>query len=298
MKIRRPVVVGADWALVRLTSGEYLCVDTTTFEGLRYIVGQEHEPDVIRVFRTFLTQRSVVLDIGANFGLYTALSASIVRNRGRLYAFEGNPRIFESLQRTIAANDLYLNPNVVAANVLVSSESGRGVLHYSAKLPAGGTMSNIHLLGGTQHAVEVDMTTIDDFLPPDLAVDLVKIDVEGHEPMVMRGMEKTIARSPNIRIVTEFAENLLAHTVNPADFADYIRGLGFAICRVLPNFKIRLVPAEEALGGINYCLLTRTPEEDIRSVEERRKLLPIRVKRWLDRHPVRWGRWRRIWGRW
>ena len=298
MKIRRPIVVGADWALVRLASGEYLCVDSTTFEGLRYIVGQEHEPDVIRVFRTFLTQRSVVLDIGANFGLYTALSASIVRNHGRLYAFEGNPRIFESLQRTIAANDLYLNPNVVAANVLVSSESGRGVLHYSANLPAGGTMSDIHLLGGTQHAVEVDMITIDDFLPPDLAVDLVKIDVEGHEPMVMRGMEKTIARSPNIRIVTEFAESLLAHTVNPADFADYIRGLGFAICRVLPNFKIRVVPAGEALGGINYCLLTRTPEEDIRSVEERRKLLPIRVKRWLDRHPVRWGRWRRIWGRW
>jgi FkbM family methyltransferase len=298
MKIRRPIVVGADWALVRLASGEYLCVDTTTFEALRYILGGEHEADVIRVFRTFLTQRSVVLDIGANFGLYTALSASIVKNYGRLYAFEGNPRVFESLQRTIAANDLYLNPNVVAANVLVSSESGRGILHYSANLPSGGTMSDIHLSGGKQHAVEVHMTTIDDFLPPDVTVDLVKIDVEGHEPMVMRGMEKTIARSPNIRIVTEFADSLLAHTVNPADFADYIRGLGFAICHVLPNFKIRVVPAGEALSGINYCLLTRTPEADIRSVEERRKLLPIRVKRWLDRHAVRWGRWRRIWGRW
>lgn len=298
MKIRRPIVVGADWALVRLASGEYLCVDTTTFEALAYILGGEHEADVIRVFRTFLAQRSVVLDIGANFGLYTALSASIVKNHGRLYAFEGNPRVFESLQRTIAANDLYLNPNVVAANVLVSSESGRGVLHYSANLPSGGTMSDIHLAGGKQYAVEVDMTTIDDFLPPNVTVDLVKIDVEGHEPMVIRGMEKTIARSPNIRIVTEFADSLLAHTVNPADFADYIRGLGFAICHVLPNFKIRLVPAGEALSGINYCLLTRTPEADIRSVEERRKLLPIRVKRWLDRQPVRWGRWRRIWGRW
>src|SRR5437764_1147668 len=180
--------------------------------------------------------------IGANVGLYTALSASIVRNHGRLYAFEGNPRVFESLQRTIVANELYLNPNVVAANVLVSSESGRGVLHYSANLPSGGTMSHIQLLGGKQHAVEVDMTTIDDFLPLDLAVDLVKIDVEGHEPMVLRGMEQTIARSPNIRIVTEFTDSLLAHTVNPADFTNYIRGLGFAICRVLPNFKIGLVP--------------------------------------------------------
>jgi FkbM family methyltransferase len=298
MKIARPIAVGADWALVRLASGEYLCVDTTTFEGLGYMLGWQHEVDVVRVFRTFLTQRSVVLDIGANFGLYTALSASIVKSHGRLYAFEGNPRIFESLQRTIAANDLYLNPNIVAANVLVSSECGRGVLHYSANLPSGGTMSDIQLSGGKQNAVEVDMTTIDDFLPPDLPVDLVKIDVEGHEPMVMRGMEQTIARSPNIRIVTEFADSLLAHTVNPADFADYIRGLGLAICRVLPKFKLRLVPAGEALSGFNYCLLTRTPEADIRSVEQRRNFLPIRFKRWLDRHPVRWGRWRRIWGRW
>ena len=44
------------------------------------------------------------------------------------------------------------------------------------------------------------MTTIDDFLPSDLTVDLVKIDVEGHEPSVVRGMERTIARSPNIRL--------------------------------------------------------------------------------------------------
>jgi FkbM family methyltransferase len=298
VRIRRPIAAGADWALVRLASGEYLCVDTTTFEALGYILGREHEADVIRVFRTFLTQRSVVLDIGANFGLYTALSASIVKNHGRLYAFEGNPRVFESLQRTIAANDLYFNPNIVAANVLVSSETGRGLLHYSANLPSGGTMSDVQVVGGKQHAVEVDMTTIDDFLPSELAVDLVKIDVEGHEPLVLRGMERTIARSPDIRIVAEFADSLLAHTVNPADFTDYIRGLGFAICRVLPNFKIRLVPAGEPLSGFNYCLLTRTPEEDIRSVAERRKFLPIRFKRWLGRHPVRWGRWRRIWGRW
>ena len=105
MRIRRPIAVGADWALVRLASGEYLCVDTTTFEGLGYILGWQHEADVIRVFRTFLTQRSIVLDIGANFGLYTALSASIVKNHGRLYAFEGNPRIFESLRPPPPAED-------------------------------------------------------------------------------------------------------------------------------------------------------------------------------------------------
>lgn len=298
MRVRRPIPIGGDWALVRLSSGEYLCVDTKTFEAISYIVGGEHEADVIRVFRTFLTQHSVVLDIGANFGLYTALIGSIIRRHGRLFAFEGNPRVFESLQRTLLANDLFYNPKIVAANVLLSDRSGRGVLHYSANQPSGGTMSDVRLFGGMQRTVEVDMTTIDDFLPPDLPVDLVKIDVEGHEPLVLRGMERTIARSPNIRIVIEFAETLLAHTVNPAEFVDYIRGLGFAICRVLPGFKIALVAPDELLSGFNYCLLTRTPEADIRAVEDRRKFLPIRVKRWVRRHPVRWGRYRRIWGRW
>ncbi len=283
---------------MRLASGEYLCVDTTAFEALGYILGWEYEADVIRVFRTFLTQRSVVLDIGANFGLYTALSASIVRKHGRLYAFEGNPRVFESLQRTIIANHLYFNENIVTANVLASDKNGRGVLYFSANFPSGGTMSDTRLSGTVGRSVEVDMTTIDDFLPSDLPVDLVKIDVEGHEPLVMRGMEHTIARSPNIRLIIEFADGLLARTMAPADFAEYIRGLGFAICVVRPNFKIHLVPPGVSPSGFNYCLLTRTPEEDIRSVEQRRKFLPIRFKRWLNRHPVRWGRWRRIWARW
>jgi FkbM family methyltransferase len=298
MRIRRPIAVGTDWALVQLSSGEYICVDSNTFEALVYILGEEHEADVIRVFRTFLTQYSIVLDIGANFGLYTALTASIVRNHGRLYAFEGNPQVFQCLQRTLVANGVHQHVNVVAANLLVSERTGRGFLHYSENLPCGGTMSDVQLVGGRRRTVEVGMTTIDDFLPPELVVDLVKIDVEGHEPLVIRGMERTIARSPNLRIIIEFADALLAHTVNPADFVDYIRGLGFAICRVLPGFRIALIDPDEPINGFNYLLLTRTPEADIRAIEQRRRFLPIRLKRWVSRHPIRWGRYRRIWGRW
>jgi FkbM family methyltransferase len=294
----RPIPIGGNWALVRLNTGEYLCVDTRSLDSLPHLLGWEYEADVIRVFRTFLTQQSVVLDIGANFGLYSALAASIVRNCGRLYSFEGNPRVFESLQRTIIANHLFFNRNITAINLLVSDTCGRGVLHYSANQLGGGRMSDGRMSDIDQLSIDVDMTTIDDFLPPDLPVDLVKIDVEGHELAVIRGMERTIARSPKIRIIIEFVDTLLAHSVTPADFADYLHGLGLAICRLLPGFKIKLMPPGETLSGFNYCLLTRTPEEDIRAVYQRRQFLPIRFKRWLRRHPVRWGRYRRIWARW
>jgi FkbM family methyltransferase len=289
----RPIPIANNWALVRLRSGEYLCVDTRSLDSLPHLLGWEYEADVIRVFRTFLTQQSVVLDVGANYGLYTALAASIVRRFGRLYAFEGNPQVFKSLQRTIIANQLFHNTNVTAVNLLVSDKSGRGVLHYRADQLGGGRMGGVG-----QACVEVDMTTIDDFLPDDLAVDLVKIDVEGHEPAVIRGMERTIARSPNIRLIIEFVDALLVDALKPDDFIDYIRGLGFGICRLLPDFKIKLLPPGETLGGFNYCLLTRTPEDDIRAIYERRRFPPIRFKRWLRRHPVRWGRYRRIWARW
>jgi FkbM family methyltransferase len=289
----RPIPIGGDWALVRLRSGEYICVDTRSLDSLPHLLGWEYEADVIRVFRTFLTQQSVVLDIGANYGLYTALAASIVRDFGRLYAFEGNPRVFESLRRTIIANQLFHNNNITAANLLVSDNNGRGVLHYSVDELGGGSMSGLG-----QACVEADMTTIDDFLPDDLEVDLVKIDVEGHEPAVIRGMERTIARSPKIRIIIEFVDTLLTHSLKPDDFIDYIRGLGFGICCLLPGFKIKLLPPGDTLSGFNYCLLTRTPEEDIRAVYARRRFMPIRFKRWLRRHPIRWGRYRRIWARW
>ena len=297
LKPRPSLPIGSDRALVRLPSGEYICVDLRSLDSFAYLLGWDLESDVVRIYRTFLTPSSVVLDIGASFGLYTALSASVVGRRGRLYAFEGNPEVFPSLQRTLIANGYYGNPNVVAANVLVSDRCGRGVLYYPAEAFHLGTMSDVPLEGGQRRTAEIEMTTIDAFLPQDLAVDLVKIDVEGHEPLVLRGMEQTIARSPNLRLVIEFADYMLAYTVRPAEFIGYIHALGFHICRILPDFRIRPVAGPDEITGFANCLLTRTPEQDVASVERRRRSVPVRFKRWLSRRGRTWERYRRMWHR-
>jgi hypothetical protein len=70
-------------------------------------------------------------------------------------------------------------------------------------------------------------------LPGDLAVDLVKIDIEGHEPLAIRGMDRTIARSPGLRFIIEFDEKFLARTVPARQFLDEIRQLGFRVCKIL-----------------------------------------------------------------
>src|SRR6266446_5358845 len=148
-KLRCPLPIADGRAIVQLSSGEYVCVDTHTLDSIPYLIGLELEPEIIRVFRTFLTRRSVVLDIGANVGLYTALLSTTVRRYGRLFAFEGNPQAFAALQYTMGAN------------VLVSDKCGRGTLYYTAEALGGGTMSDVPLWGGARRSVDVEMTTID-----------------------------------------------------------------------------------------------------------------------------------------
>jgi len=184
-------------------------------------------------------------------------------------------------------------PNITAVNALVGESAGRGTLHYLPEFLGGATMTDIRAWGDARRSIELDMITIDEFLPAGLAVDLVKIDVEGHEPFVIRGMQKTIRRSPNIRIFIEFVETFLSHTVSADQFAAEIEGLGLRICRLLPRSALELIERGQPPRGVNFCLLTRTPAEDIAHAQRAAKHLPARVARYIRRLETQWDRHRR-----
>jgi FkbM family methyltransferase len=291
----QPIYAGNNRALVRLSSGEYICVDTNSLDSTDYLLGWEMEASWLPVFRSFLQSQSVVLDIGANFGLYTAISATFVKDHGRLYSFEANPHTFELLQRTLYANRLIQRPNIVAVNALVGDCAGRRKLHYLPQFLGGATMTDLPHWGAAKRSIELDMITIDEFLPEDLKVDLVKIDVEGHEPFVIRGMHSTIRRSPNIRIFIEFVEAFLAHTVSAGQFVEEIDCLGLRICRMLPGSRLELVTPGQTLRGANFCLLTRTPERDIAHARRAHNRVRARTARVIRRCAAIWDQyWRAL----
>ncbi len=190
-----PIYAGAERALIRLESGEYICIDTNSIDAIDYLLGWPLEINYLPVFRRFLKPGAVVLDIGANFGVYTAAAARFInKNGGHLYAFEANPHTFKFLQRTLYANRFVHNPNIIAVNALVGEDNGRRTLYYRPEALGGATASDFGREWAGGRSVEVDMIALDEFLPADLAVDLVKIDVEGYEPFVLRGMQQTIRR--------------------------------------------------------------------------------------------------------
>jgi FkbM family methyltransferase len=120
------------------------------------------EANFLPVFRSFLKPKSVVLHIGANFGLYTVTSATFVKDHGRLYSFEANPHTFELLKGSLYANRLTQHPNVIAVNALIGASAERRALYYLPEFLGGATMTDVGQWGATKRSVELDMITIDD----------------------------------------------------------------------------------------------------------------------------------------
>ena len=158
-------------------------------------IGVAEKDALQRIVRPGMT----ALDVGANLGLYTVLLSRLVGPAGRVIAFEPDPHHFALLKRNCALNGC---TNVEAHNMALGSGSGRFVLHKEI------LNSGNHFLGasGCRHSpseVEVDVASVDEFLPM-LQPDLVKIDVQGWEVEVLRGMRRMLTASPHIALYLEF----------------------------------------------------------------------------------------------
>jgi FkbM family methyltransferase len=149
----------------------------------------------------------VALDVGANHGYYTLLLADLVGARGKVHAFEPNPRLAELLGQSIMLNGFWHIVETRAAAV-GDRDGGTARLVVPVRDP-----KNAHLAAPGQGVApgsdtagtavrEVPLTTLDEAVPG--RADFLKIDVEGAEEAVWRGMQRLIARSPGIAILMEF----------------------------------------------------------------------------------------------
>jgi len=178
-----------------------------------------------------------VIDIGANLGMYSLAIAKLVGESGRVYAFEPAPSLYRAAARNIQRNDMA--GIVRLENVALGSKTGNALLY-----PGGFNSGNSRLVASSRHpdAVRVSLSRLDDILP-DLSVDWIKIDVQGWEVEVLRGMQETLRRNPSIRLYFEFwAAGLRRAGENPATLTEMLQANGFSI--FLPNGRVPLTETE------------------------------------------------------
>jgi FkbM family methyltransferase len=152
------------------------------------------EPETVSTFMKLAESARVVLDVGANTGLYTLLACA-ANHSSRVIAFEPVPELRERLSAEIYLNG-WMNRCSIRSEA-VSSQPGRSMLY----VPRGRDLSTIASLNpkGFEEVecevLEVSQATVDDVCGDVDKVDLVKIDVEGLEDKVLEGMKNTLASS-------------------------------------------------------------------------------------------------------
>jgi FkbM family methyltransferase len=140
----------------------------------------------------FLSPGMVVIDAGANCGIYSVAAAKLITASGLVLSFEPGLQSFDVLRRNIDLNHF---SNVRAYRAALSDRDGTARLYHDAQGPNSFSLGSS---GGAGDDFElVPIHALDRILEHEAKgrVGLIKIDVEGAEELVVRGAEQIIARS-------------------------------------------------------------------------------------------------------
>lgn len=145
----------------------------------------------------------VFWDIGANVGLYSVLFAKKYPN-SQVVSFEPNMQIHSLLSENFEINKIK-NARIVPA--ALSNQIGQGSLDLNTKRAGAARIASVE--DSVVSSVSFPVTTGKDFLDtnPKLLPNLIKIDVEGHEPEVIDGIRE-ILRTYKPALTLEVFKNL------------------------------------------------------------------------------------------
>jgi FkbM family methyltransferase len=162
-----------------------------------------------------------VCDVGAHIGLFT-LRVSKKAQNSKVIAIEPNPVNYKFLLRNIAINGL--SDKVYALNVAVGKERKRTVLYLSKISRGDSSLKRWHDAGANGNLI-VNVLPLDNILFNSKTYDLIKIDVEGAETEVLRGLEKQYTKVN--RIIVEVHVSI----VNVNEIHKWIHNHGFVVTK-------------------------------------------------------------------
>jgi FkbM family methyltransferase len=170
-----------------------------------------------KILGDFISRGSWVVDVGANIGHYSKLFSDLVGPDGRVFAIEPVRQTFSILSE----NTLYFeHQNLTLINIAASSAFGR--VGISVPMLESG-MKNYYMAQLDPENTHRNVVTLPlDAIFTEFPIDLVKIDVEGHELEVLRGMRQLIHRRHPLLIVETHSQAVVEH----------LKELGYAVRRL------------------------------------------------------------------
>ena len=211
-----------------------------------------------KFIKSTLKPGDVAIDIGGNLGYYTMLFASIVGRSGRVFSFEPMPTLFESVMLSVKRNNF--SDRVAAFNVALSSSVGTLPIVFSENsFNWGGAYISMEGNVPDGHTkIDVKTAPLSDFVNSD-KINLVKIDVEGAEPLVVSGCLKLLAKHRPIILSEVHREQLsLVSKKSPEEYIDILSSIGYVSRLLTEDGRIGALVEPGSIASIaNVVFLPR-----------------------------------------
>ena len=163
-----------------------------------YESGGRLEPGTVSVLSTLLRPGDWAVDVGAHIGTTVLPDARRVGPTGRIIAVEPASRVGALLRRNLALNGIEDRVSLHAC--AAGEQPGSAVLN----LGAASGHSSLLPLPEADRTETVPVQTVDALVPPGQRVHVAKLDAEGFELPVWRGMRRIIADNPTLAVLVEF----------------------------------------------------------------------------------------------
>ena len=209
-----------------------------------------YEPFSVGLFRELSKNCSVIFDIGAFTGLYSLCAAS-VNNRAAIVTFEPSRSTWERAKVNFVANSY--GSTIDLRNIALGAEVGTIEFnHYRSPLVLQAGASYVRKGGKEIFSTEIVSVGIGDEVVSSLGgLDLVKLDVEGAELSVLKGMKSSISSYEPIFIIE----------IEPTNFRDvlvFFEEMGYVL-KYIDEEHSQFLDCDAGADKVaNFCAVSKT----------------------------------------
>lgn len=171
----------------------------------------------------------VVLDLGANIGYYALMESELVGQTGSVYAVEPSPVNYKVLQENIELNGF---ENIQTFNLAMGETNGKAEMFISDR-SNWSRLVDKDLNDNINETVTVNISTVDEFIKDRPLPTMIRMDVEGYEIKILRGMKQWL-KNDNLSLFVEFHPYFMTPEEN-MEFFDILEENGFQLSKCLLN---------------------------------------------------------------
>ncbi len=183
-----------------------------------------HEANSTAEVKRIITPGMKILEVGANIGYYALLETRLAGPTGHLYAMEPSPFNFNLLERNLKLNGLN---NYDLYETAAGAEKGTAKFLLSGRSNLSTFIEREDLTG---EEVDVAVTTLDEFLA-DKQVDFIRMDVEGYEGEILKGVTAVLSKAvkPRFFFIEVHSDLLQRKGSSTKEIIDFLGTFGYEV---------------------------------------------------------------------